>query len=184
MACLLTVVAAGAARGQRGARGRGGAAGASGLVGDPAPTLRASDVARLNPIAMLLARTQQLALNDSQVARLTALRAELDDRNAIHLRTLDSVLTDIRRHAADTTGTEGDRLMRAGNDRGDFTAVLGAIRDNDDEAATAAMNLFSGRQLRRAYTIVREQRTMMGAVVRGGTVPDGDPPVMRQDVQP
>jgi hypothetical protein len=176
--CLLAVLTAASAPGQRSGRGRGTGR-SSGLVGDPAPTLKAADVARLNPIAMLLARTQELALNDSQVVRLTAMRAELDVRNAIHLRTLDSVLTDIRRHAVDTTGTEGERLMRAGNDRGNFTAVLGAIRDNDDAAATAAMNLFSGQQLRRAYTVVREQRTMMGAVVRGGTVPDGDPPVIR-----
>ena len=181
---MLAVVDAGAQRGGgRSMRGRGGV-GSSGLVGDPAPTLRAADVARLDPIRMLLARTKALALADSQVTRLTVLRDSLDAKNAPRLRTLDSVLAQIHRHATDTTGTEGDRLMRAGDDRASFTGVLGLIRDNDDAAALAAMDMFTGPQLRRAYNVIREQRTMMGAVVRGGTVPESVTPPNQSDTHP
>lgn len=156
---------------------RGGGGGVSGgIVGDPSPTLKASDVGRLNPVAMLLARSQAFAFTAAQVARLQAIRDSLDVKNAPHLVALDSVLAQVRRHATDTSGTEGDRLMRTGNDRGNFTAVLGLIRDNDDAAAQEAMEQFSGAQLRRVYNVIREQRTMMGAVVRGGGVPQFDAP--------
>lgn len=41
-------------------------------------------------------------------------------------------------------------------------------------AALEAMDLFSGRQLRWAFSVVQEQRAMMRAVARGGTVPPPD----------
>ncbi|HVB30610.1 MAG TPA: hypothetical protein VNE60_03680 [Gemmatimonadaceae bacterium] len=142
-----------------------------GSVGDPAPNLSAADVERLDPVAMLIARASAFALADSQVVRLGDIQRRLHARNAPHLRSLDSVLAEIRRHAADTSGSPGDRLVRQGNDRITFTAILGRIRDADDAAAEEAMALFSGPQLRRVYNVVREQRTMMRAIVRGGTVP-------------
>ncbi|HEY5220168.1 MAG TPA: hypothetical protein VIJ16_10190 [Gemmatimonadaceae bacterium] len=166
-ALLCGLSSAGAA--QRGGRSRGGAGGA---IGDPAPTLHASDVVRLAPIAMLLDRRGELALVDSQITRLSAIGAALRAQNAVGLKSLDSLLQDIRVHARDTTGTDGDRLMRQGDQQRAFAVLLGAIRDNDDAAAGRAMGLLSGRQLRQAFAVVQEQRSLMRAVVRGGTVPD------------
>ena len=165
--------AAGAQRGGHAPRiGRGSAAG-GGIVGDPSPTLTAAAVARLNPIAMLLDRKGELGLADSQVTRLAGMLRGLERRNTPHLASLDSLLGEIRRHGADTTISDGDRLMQKGADRLAFTAVLGRIRDNDDAAALDAMDLFTGRQLRWAYDVVREQRAIMGSVVRGGSIPAG-----------
>jgi hypothetical protein len=169
---LLGVCAPGAAaqRGGRGARDHRGMP-AGGIIGDPSPTLTAEAVARINPLAMILDQRAALGLADSQVTRLTAMRDRLQSRNAPHLRALDSLLREIRRHDADTLASEGDRLMRKGDDRLAFTAVLGRIRDNDDAAALDAMDLFTGRQLRWAYDVVRQQRTIMAGVIRGGNVP-------------
>jgi hypothetical protein len=166
----LLPVAASAQRGGRVARGARGAGG-GGLVGDPSPTLTADDVARIDPVAMLMSRAAQAGVADSQVAALRTIGRALASRNAPHLRTLDSLLRAVRAHAADSAASENVRLMRLGDDRMAFTAVLGRIRDNDDAAATEAMRLFAGRQLRWAYDVVREQRAIMGAVVRGGSVP-------------
>ncbi len=166
---------AGAQRGGHAPRGGRGNAGGGGIVGDPSPTLTAAAVARINPIAMLLDRKGELGLADSQVTRLAGMLRGLQRRNAPHLASLDSLLGEIRRHDADTTASDGDRLMQKGADRLAFTAVLGRIRDNDDAAALDAMDLFTGRQLRWAYDVVREQRAIMGSVVRGGSIPPGAP---------
>jgi hypothetical protein len=160
---------AAAQRGQHPVRGgRDGAV----LIGDPAPTLEAADVARLNPIAMLITQGRDVGLSDSLTARLDSIRRDLTQRNLPALSSLDSLLSVMRRDAADSSGTEGDRLMRAGDRRQSFAMILGRIRDNDDEAALQAMELFSGRRLRWAFSVVQQQRALMRVIAHGGTARD------------
>ncbi len=170
-AALVLVVCALPAAAQRGGGGtRAGRGAGLAMLGDPSPTLQAADVARLDPIAMLIDEGRDMGLPDSVRMRLDSLRRDLAQRNYPLLGRLDSLLAAFRAAAADTTGTEGDRLMRAGDRRQAFAVILGRIRDNDDEAALTAMDYFSGRSLRWAFSVVLEQRANKPINPRGGNV--------------
>jgi hypothetical protein len=151
-AFLLVVILAGAflaspAAAQRGGRGGGGGGGGrrggSDTDSDPAKVVMPQPV---NAVNLLIMHIRDLALSDSQVKRIVAIKRNVDSTNTPLLRRLDSLQTVLHQRGVPTAligDSVGDPRVRMQQ-----TAMI--IRTNIQPARAAAYALLAPEQLDKA----------------------------------
>jgi hypothetical protein len=109
----------------------------------------------VNPLNLLIAHRQDLALSDSQFANIIVLKRSLDLANAPLLRKADSVERLFKgRPIFARQSPEHRDSVRAGRELVDD--VAGAVRENDDDYRARALALLNEEQLRAAETYAAE----------------------------
>jgi hypothetical protein len=135
------------------------------------PAILTSDsIEKLNPISALIAQRKDLAMTDQQVTQLGGVLSRLDASNAPQLRQLDSVARSMGLSPGTPLGDSEADKERMQAYRNAILPIINDVRDHNDAAAMEALQVFSGEHLRRANTIVRDQRDKIAQLLRGGSV--------------
>jgi hypothetical protein len=120
-----------------------------------APLFRTRDIEEQSPIKLLIDKRKDLKLTDSQLSQLKDAEGKLNDKNAPLLKTIDSLVRDLR--SVEAAPSEGDqshiRLTRM-----NLTSVLGDIRSNYDAAAKDAIGTLDAEQQTKATEMVDKQK--------------------------
>ncbi|HEX3866711.1 MAG TPA: hypothetical protein VHV78_08165 [Gemmatimonadaceae bacterium] len=130
--------------------GRGGGGGGRG-GGDLNADRPAVEIPRyVNPINLLIQHRQDLALSDSQFARVIRVKRSVDSTNAPFMRRLDSVQVLFKGRGplfGDASPQRRDSLASA---RDVVRETIGSVRDNLGDARDRAYSLLSASQVAKA----------------------------------
>jgi hypothetical protein len=133
---------------------RGNADGGSrgpGASNSPAALPTRADLEKQDPIVILLEKKDQLALTDSQVARLVALDAKLMHDNRLILREIDSL------HADMAAGEGRDGIRAESDPRREIVQRILGLRANDQTTAADALALLDESQRTKAAKLINEE---------------------------
>jgi hypothetical protein len=136
--------------GMRGGPGRGG--GSSGKYGDLNRSSPIEIPKYVNPINLLIAHRQDLALSDSQFARVIRVKRAADSTNAPLMRRLDSVQVLFKGRGplfGDPSPERRDSLATA---RSVIAETVAGVRDNIADARDKAYAFLSEQQLAKAQS--------------------------------
>lgn len=138
----------------------------------------------VNAVNLMIEHRQELALSDTQFARVIVIKRALDSTNASLFRKLDSVQR-LFKGAPMFSEPSAARRDSIGEARGLVQETVGAINENDGTARDQAYALLSVQQLATAQDLEAkaehaiEDEARQGGRGRGGTSrgPFGRPPL-------
>ena len=133
----------------------------------------------VQPINLMIAHRQELALTDSQFMRVIRVKRALDSLNAPLMRKLDSVQRLFRGGGPLFGDASPERRDSLADARGIVAQTVGEIRDNIDPARERAYGLLSAAQRTTAERVEAEEaqriedaeKKKSGGAGRGPTYP-------------
>jgi hypothetical protein len=163
--------------GRRGGMGGGGRRGGgvrrpgddrTAVVETPAPPLTRIELQRFDPVSALIARKGELALADSEVARLDTIEGRLRAHVEPLMLRVDSLAHDVLAASdsadAGTRSDEGrETLIRV---RMALTRTVNQVRASQDSAATEALSTMPADQRARAEALIADQRKQLDDLTR------------------
>jgi ATP-dependent exoDNAse (exonuclease V) beta subunit len=119
------------------------------------PTLRARDVEDQSPLKLLIDKRKDLKLTDQQLAQLKEDEPRLKEKNASLLKSVDSLVHEMRSSSATPTDQERSRIASA---RTALMEVLGNVNANYDASAKEALDRLDPEQQAKAKDLIEKQR--------------------------
>ena len=164
---LLLITAAHSASAQRGMGGGGGGGrGGRGMEGGrrdgaSADIPPASDIDKLDPIAMLVGNQKDLGLTPEQVGALSGLDSQLMQGTKPSLAKVDSLRASFKEASESPDARGATRgIMNA------YRNVVGDIRGQIDEASKKALDLLSGEARSKAEKLLQSRREEFDKVTK------------------
>ncbi len=136
---------------------------------------RVADLEDHKPLAVALDKKKKLALSDSQVTALTDIAKQLKEKNATFYAMWDSTRVTMRAASAGAMGgslpsaADQERMMTA---RTHMTAIVRALKENDDWARAEALKVLTDEQKPKAEEFWQTDAEEFGRSMRG---PGGGP---------
>ena len=128
-----------------------------------------------NPAALLVGKRKKLGLDDATVNSLKTLAATIDERNAPHISTYDSLRARMRTGDA-VAGSEGDEARVRARAMGETLRAIQSPREDDKAAALALVPADKQDEAKKLLADQDEDFKKATAPRRGGGPPGGKPP--------
>jgi hypothetical protein len=126
------------------------------------PSLRARDIEDQSPLKLLLDKHKDVKLTDAQSQQFKDAQKQLEDKNAPLLKTIDSLVHEMRTNGTPTPDDEN----RVRNSRLALMNVLGQVRTTYDSAAKSAIAGLTADQQPKATELVDKQREDASKTIR------------------
>lgn len=119
------------------------------------PSLRARDIDDQNPLKLLIDKRKDLKLSDAQITALRDAESKLRTDNQPLLRTVDSLVHEMRPPVGSPSDEDRNRIRNA---RMSVVSVLGSVWANDDMAAKEAVAALDADQQTKANALLEKQK--------------------------